>query len=271
MSETKSRIRGFGGFLKGLYIHFFTGDGGKFSFTNAMVVTAFYLIYITVQDYRIKGSIDITWAEFVVSLLPWLLVPQPARRMLSGIGNDAGSAIGTFAGRIFGSGGGAGSGGSLEDGIPVSGKQPMGQTNKKSLVAIARTQLGVAEIPGKDSNQVILNYAKELGVDWYKNDDTAWCALFAGWVVKRAGYKPSGSLLAKSYLKWGKAATEADIPSGNVIAIFHRGKPGAPTGHVGFVTRATDKSLYILGGNQSNKVNEALFSKATLLALRKPN
>jgi uncharacterized protein (TIGR02594 family) len=247
----------------------FYGIDGKLSWTAVGMFFGLGLTTLIVIKWLIDGTVDTGFLEWSVSIIPVMIGIRAAQKGLMSVGGG----IGSFVSRYTDTSSTTTNTTNIDtkkSGTTTSGKQPMGQSNKKSLLAIAKTQLGVTEIPGKDSNQTILGYAKELGVEWYKNDDTAWCALFAGWVVKRAGYKPSGSLMAKSYLKWGKEATEADIPSGNVIAVFHRGKPGAPTGHVGFVTRATDKSLYILGGNQSNKVNEALFSKATLLALRKP-
>jgi uncharacterized protein (TIGR02594 family) len=154
-----------------------------------------------------------------------------------------------------------------------SNSAPSGQSrrrNQRTLLEIAKGELGTKEIPGPQSNPRILQYAKDQGIKGYTNDDTAWCALFAGWVIHKAGYKPTGSLRAKSYLEWGVPATIADVPSGNVVAVFHRGKPGAPTGHVGIVSRMTDKSLYLVGGNQSNNVTEALYKQDKLLALRKP-
>ena len=87
-------------YIKRLYIHFFTGDGGKFSYTTLGFIYAIYLIHMTVMEYHRTKTIDVTWAELLVSLLPWLLVAQPARRVMGSGG--FGSAIGTFTSRVFG-------------------------------------------------------------------------------------------------------------------------------------------------------------------------
>ena len=48
---------------------------------------------------------------------------------------------------------------------------------------------GIKEVPGKGSNPIILGMAKTLGVDnIYKDDDTAWCALFMCFILKNLSY-----------------------------------------------------------------------------------
>lgn len=256
--------------MSGKRIHkWFYGTDDKLSWTAVGMFFGLGLVCLIVFKWLKDGTVDVGILEWSVSIIPFMIGIRAAQKGLMSMGGG----IGSFASRYTSTSMEEESTATTTTKKTLSGKQSVLKSTVntgRSLVAIARTQLGVTEIPGEESNQTILGYAKELGVSWYKNDDTAWCALFAGWVIKRAGYKPSGSLMAKSYLNWGKAATEADIVSGNVIAVFHRGKPGAATGHVGFVTRVTEKSLYILGGNQSNKVSEVLFSKTNLLALRKP-
>jgi hypothetical protein len=42
-------------------------------------------------------------------------------------------------------------------------------------------------------------------------------------------------------------------------------------GHVGFYVRETAKYVYVLGGNQSNKVTIAGFDKARIIAYRLPS
>lgn len=41
-------------------------------------------------------------------------------------------------------------------------------------------------------------------------------------------------------------------------------------GHVGFYVRETDKYVYILGGNQGNKVSIAGYDKGRIIAYRLP-
>lgn len=41
-------------------------------------------------------------------------------------------------------------------------------------------------------------------------------------------------------------------------------------GHVGFYVRETDRYVYILGGNQGNKVSVAAYDKGRIIAYRLP-
>lgn len=143
--------------------------------------------------------------------------------------------------------------------------------NKPTILSMMEGELGVTEIPGPKSNPRILKYAKDLGYNWYTNDDTPWCALIMGWAIWRSGREHTGSLTAKSYLSWGKPATEEDIPSGNVIAVFHRGRAGASTGHVGVVKSVSGNTISLVSGNHSNTVAIAPYKKDhRFLGYRKP-
>jgi hypothetical protein len=55
----------------------------------------------------------------------------------------------------------------------------------------ARKELGIRE--GRDDAE-ILKLFREAGHPEIDGSDTAWCAAFAGAMLQRAGYKPSGSL-----------------------------------------------------------------------------
>jgi uncharacterized protein (TIGR02594 family) len=141
---------------------------------------------------------------------------------------------------------------------------------RPSLKSVAMPEIGQREIKGEKHNKRILQYATDQG--WQmQGDEEAWCSTFVNWVCWRSGRTGSGSKMAKSWLQWGVAATEADIPSGNVIAVFHRGKAGASTGHVGIVDSFDGRTFMLLGGNQSDSVSIAPFPKdSKFLALRKP-
>jgi uncharacterized protein (TIGR02594 family) len=143
-------------------------------------------------------------------------------------------------------------------------------SKRPSLLEVARPEIGQKEVPGTQHNPRILKYGKDTGLS-VTNDEDGWCSVFANWVAWRTGRTGTGSKMAKSWLSWGVEATEADIPSGNVIAVFHRGKPGAATGHVGIVDSFSGSTFQILGGNQSDSVSVAPFKKdERFLALRKP-
>lgn len=133
---------------------------------------------------------------------------------------------------------------------------------------LAKKELGVSETPGSDNNPKILKYFQEAGHPEVKTEGEAWCAAFVGSMLHRAGIKPSGSLMARSYLKWGKATT---VQPG-AVAVFWRGSPAASTGHVGFLISATSSEVTIIGGNQGahGVVSIESFPRARLLGIRWP-
>lgn len=145
--------------------------------------------------------------------------------------------------------------------------EEIGQLPK--LVAAGLSYLGLKEIPGSKHNPVIMNMAKELGVDKiYTSDEMSWCALFICYLCKISdkpmpftGYEV---LRAASFANWGNPVARGDERLGD-IAVFKR--PGGH--HVGIVIAVTDKSIVVLGGNQSNSVSITEIAKIRLLTCRR--
>lgn len=133
-------------------------------------------------------------------------------------------------------------------------------------VEIAVTQYGNHDIPGILDNPTVDEYIRTVSGDSALTDETAWCAAFVGWCLKQAGRPNTASLAARSYLNYGAATT---APVFGDLVVLWRISPTGPYGHVGFFVRATDTGIYILGGNQSDAVNIALFPKTQLLSYRK--
>lgn len=137
------------------------------------------------------------------------------------------------------------------------------------LVSEALKYYGMKEVKGKGSNAVILNMAKFIGVDnIYKDDDTAWCALFMCAILKAVNYPMSfrqyECLRAKSFLKWGDPISINDMKRGD-IAIFTR----SGGGHVGIVIAESKDTVFVLGGNQSNMVNIMELAKSRISGIRR--
>jgi uncharacterized protein (TIGR02594 family) len=128
----------------------------------------------------------------------------------------------------------------------------------------ARKYLGVAEGAGAANNPVVVKMYAEAGFPGTKHDSVPWCAALVGAVLKECGIKPSGSLLALSYAKWGQAL------AGPVVgAIACKTRTGG--GHVGFVVGATASEITLLGGNQGDKVCIATFPRNGFVAFRWPS
>ncbi|CAL7961528.1 conserved hypothetical protein [Gammaproteobacteria bacterium] len=138
------------------------------------------------------------------------------------------------------------------------------------VIATALQYLGIKEIPGASSNPVIMNMAKQLGVDnIYKNDDTSWCALFVSFICVMCG-KPlpdtNGDkyniLRAAWFLNYGH---KVEIPELGDILVFDR--PGG--NHVGFYIAESDTTYFVLGGNQSDAVTISEIKKSRLRQARR--
>ncbi|MDP3316179.1 MAG: hypothetical protein Q8M47_08940 [Devosia sp.] len=113
----------------------------------------------------------------------------------------------------------------------------------------------------------------EAGFSGIKADSIAWCAAFKGAMLGRAGYRGSGSLLARSYLDYGEEIDPDHAKRGDT-AIFKRGTAGWQ-GHVGAVLRIDANSVWVIGGNQSLKgtdgaVTITALPRTSLLGVRRP-
>ena len=138
-------------------------------------------------------------------------------------------------------------------------------------LAEARALLGTRETPGAADNPVIMAWAEGLD-QWYPGDDVPWCGLFvAHCMAVGAPDEPQGfnRLGAREWLKYGVEADPVTPPLGGV-AVFWRGSPGGWQGHVAIVTGANSTHLRCVGGNQSDNVTEAWFSRERLLGVRLP-
>ena len=132
-------------------------------------------------------------------------------------------------------------------------------------LAIALAEKGTHEFPGDADNPRVVEYlhSTNLGTPSWNEDETPWCSAFVNWCVEKAGYEGTDSAWAKSWLNWGKAVKKSVV---GCIAVFTR--PGG--GHVGFYVGETKTAIRVLGGNQSDAVNESSYAKSRLLGYRLP-
>jgi uncharacterized protein (TIGR02594 family) len=133
---------------------------------------------------------------------------------------------------------------------------------------LAKKEVGVVEW-GKGDNPKIVAYFKDAGHPQVTNDETAWCAAFVGAMLKRAGYKPSGQLTARSYLDWGLPVVSIKDAQPGDIVVIPRGN-SAWQGHVFFLHQKKGAFVDGLGGNQKNSVNVQSFPVSKILAIRRP-
>jgi uncharacterized protein (TIGR02594 family) len=136
------------------------------------------------------------------------------------------------------------------------------QPTEYSWMQIAQKEKGQAEIAGPKHNKRIVEYHQRTTLK-AKDDETPWCSSFVNWCVGNAGYSVTGSAAARSWAKYGQSCK----PHEGCIVVMTR----IGGGHVGFYVRETAKYVYILGGNQSNKVSIAGYDKGRIIAYRLPS
>ena len=141
-----------------------------------------------------------------------------------------------------------------------------------SYLKAAFADLGLSEIRGpKHASRVVKLFAL-AGHSWVKDDETAWCAAaMGGWLVE-GGHVGSGSLMARSYAKYGVPCDKKKkLPRGAII-VWPRGKP--PSGHVNILLEDDGVFLTCIGANQGNNkgggVTISRNRKSTAIAARLP-
>lgn len=131
-------------------------------------------------------------------------------------------------------------------------------------IELARRMIGLHEIKGLQNNPEIVAMWKDIKRGGIKDDDTPWCAAFAGAMLERAFIPSSRFESAASYLKWG---TPLGAPVYGCIVVFTRDGGG----HVGFVVgKDSADRLLVLGGNQGDQVSIKTFSRDRVSGYRWP-
>ena len=144
--------------------------------------------------------------------------------------------------------------------------QPIAAWGRTPWMPFALAELGQREIFGaKDNPRIQAYYAAVVGAKGRRlKDEVPWCAAFVGWALRQAGLPNTGSLAARSYLRWG---VEAVAPFPGCVVVFSR-PPNPASGHVAFWMGAEGKSVLVLGGNQGDRVCVKPYPAARVLAYR---
>ena len=132
-------------------------------------------------------------------------------------------------------------------------------------LVIAYDELDTEEIGGAKANPRIIEYHAATTLR-AKSDEVPWCSSFVNWCMKEAGQRTTRSAAARSWAKYGKAC---GLEKGAVIVVSRGTNPAH--GHVGFVWRADGPWVWILGGNQGNRVSIARYPLSRLVATRWPS
>ena len=130
---------------------------------------------------------------------------------------------------------------------------------------IALKEYGTKEIGGLLHNPQVLKYFRDIGQTWVKDDETAWCAAFVNWCLKKAGRPYLNTLNARSFLNYGSMTKNPKL--GDLVVLW-RIKKGGPFGHAGFYITENANEFFLLGGNQANEVNISRYPKSQFLGFR---
>lgn len=146
--------------------------------------------------------------------------------------------------------------------------------NNWAAIDCASQYLGMSEVPGHQANPAILAMLK-LDARWPTDDAVPWCAGFANWVAHNMGLERTKSLRARSWLRVG-VEVDADKANGNTVVIFQRGRGKQPgpdvlnaPGHVAFFSHIEDGKVWVVGGNQGDKVSLKAYPLSRVLGYRR--
>ena len=136
------------------------------------------------------------------------------------------------------------------------------QLTDKPWMSVALEEIGVKEKSGSLDNPRIIEYHSKTKLK-AQSDSVPWCSSFVNWCVEQSGFKGTRDAMARSWLNWGKGCSFEQ----GCIVILKRGS--GYQGHVGFAVKKFGPAVWILGGNQGNEVNIAVYPSWKVLGYRK--
>ena len=129
---------------------------------------------------------------------------------------------------------------------------------------VARSLVGMHE--QRDAAAISAFIRRNAGIE-IDPRSTAWCAAFVNAVLGANHQRGTGRLNARSFLSYGVAT---DDPRPGDVVVLSRGDPNGWQGHVGFFAGFDQNgNVRVVGGNQSNSVSEATFSRDQVLSYRR--
>lgn len=149
----------------------------------------------------------------------------------------------------------------------------MTQPTQTDILAQAATFLGTKEIIGAKHNPAIVDMLRNVGLRRH-GDETPWCAAFVNWVLSSLVIKGTGSARARSFEDWGMSlnpdperAWELVCP-GDIVVLWRKREHSA-FGHVGFFLRREGHHIWLLGGNQGNRVSAKRYHNNRVVTFRR--
>lgn len=139
----------------------------------------------------------------------------------------------------------------------------------RTMLEAALGSYGIAEMPGRKHRPEILEYLASVGMTapWQQRDETPWCSAFINYIATVAGAERTASPAARSWNRVGRPIFLGDAIPGDVV-VLSRGRH-AWQGHVGLFVRDAGGKIYVLGGNQGNRVCILPYSSARIVGIRR--
>jgi uncharacterized protein (TIGR02594 family) len=145
-------------------------------------------------------------------------------------------------------------------------------TTAQKIYNHALADKGLKETPGNASTPRIehaIRSAANWLADGVKDVDgsIAWCGCIMGlWMYELALGVPKEHYRAASWLKWGRPVQNLNARQGDVVVLTRKGG-----NHVALLDHFSDdlRTVYLLGGNQSNAVNVSKYDSTTIIGIRR--
>ncbi len=126
---------------------------------------------------------------------------------------------------------------------------------------IAIMEQGVQEWSQGD-NPRIIEYLKSCGLPQnLLHDETAWCAAFVNWCIRKSGFRGHNTGLAGQWISYGRAVA----PTYGCVVVTKPLSAGA-SGHIGFLHALDGSNVWLLSGNSANRVRISAYKRSSLAA-----
>lgn len=158
--------------------------------------------------------------------------------------------------------------GGIPGALPGVGAKTSGMYQSKNVGYLAKAESMIGMAAHKD-RKILKEKMSEANGQTVDPARIPWCAAWMNMVLDESGMPTTGSLMARSFLAWGKPVA-GDPKIGDVV-VMRRGR-NKSAGHVGFfysfVEHNGQKMVAVLGGNQGKEVRISYYPITKIIAYR---
>ena len=135
-------------------------------------------------------------------------------------------------------------------------------------LTLARSHVGMREIPGPTHNQAIVDWWTDMGAP-FRDDETPWCGAFIDHILRSSGEETVET--GQVARKWLDLPVTLNEPAVGCVVVLWRESPTSWKGHAGFLVGKTESGdLLLVGGNQHDAVSIEAFPASRVLGYRWP-